>query len=418
MALRRHKIYSAMETCPADVRMASQFAFAGGRFELFKAGHVKGKVYNVDIRSAYPYFATFLPNLARGRWRRTKRYEPGKFGVYHIEYYALADAFRPYPLFRRTANGQIVWPNRVTGWYWNPEAELVANDPDARFIEGWVFDETDPADRPFAFLAEYYAKRRVLKNAGNPAEYTFKLIINSIYGQLAQRAGWDRKNKRSPKSHQLEWAGYITSACRAHVYRAGMSDPENIISFDTDGISSLAPLPNVNHGNALGEWELTEFDEGIFWQSGIYSLRKGDEWKKAKARGIPKGSYTADELLQCLKANEPLRLSKKVFVTYGLADNGRRAEHNMWVTEPHEFVMGGSGKRVHFPQACPSACTGDLHRLGMPLALYGPDGDPESRKHYLPWLDPPDMHRNVLDDLMLFDANHLDPDDEWVREYV
>jgi hypothetical protein len=84
--------------------------------------------------------------------------------------------------------------------------------------------------------------------------------------------------------------------------------------------------------------------------------------------------------------------------------------------EPHEFAMGGSGKRIHFPKACASEC-GTMHRLGMPLALYGPYGDATSRRHYLPWLDPPPNNRNVIDDLMLFDANHLDFEDEWVREY-
>lgn len=424
MALLRHKVYDAMAESPIDVRIAAQYAFAGGRFELFKAGHVQGKIYNADKRSAYPAFAKCLPNLARGKWRRTRVYEPNKFAVYHISYSAKPDAYRPYPLFRRMASGEIAWPHRVEGWYWSPEAALVADDADAKFIEGWVFDEDDATDRPFAWIEEYYRKRQVLKNAGNPAEYTFKLIINSVYGQLAQRAGWNRKSRTAPRSHQLEWAGFITSACRAEIYNAARCCGDKLVSIDTDGIASLAPINGMDVGNALGQWELEEYGDGVFWQSGMYCLREdlgydpalGYGWIKAKARGIPKGSYSAEELIEYTKTGEAVKLSKKVFVTYGLADSGRRELHNQWVSEPHSFIMGGSGKRMHFPLACKSQC-GQLHALGSVVTRYGPAGDPMSRRHHLPWQDPPDDTKAMFDDLTFFDANDLDMDDEWVRDY-
>ncbi len=417
MALRRHKVYDAMAKTPVEVQLAAQWAFAGGRFELFKAGHTQGKVYNADINSAYPYFATQLPNLARGRWRRSHSFEANTFGVWHIAYNGSPDSFSPQPLFRRMVNGMVVWPYRTEGWYWQPEAELVANNPNAKFIEGWVFDEDDPDDRPFLWLAEYYLRRKRLKANGSAAEYTFKLIINSVYGQLAQRAGWNRKTKVAPKSHQLEWAGYITSACRAAVYKVAVSCGEKIVSIDTDGVSSLAPIDGLQSGTRLGEWELSEYEDGIFWQSGIYSLKQGDEWVKAKTRGIPKGSYTAEELLDCLRRNEPLRLSKNVFITYGLADNGRWGEVNTWIKEPHVFEMGGNGKRIHFRRACKFECRPPLHRLGAPLWEYGPEGDCMSKRHWLPWLAPPDRVQGLMDDFAMFDANHLDNDQEWMRDY-
>jgi hypothetical protein len=420
MALQRHKVYDAMARCPADVRIAAQYAFAGGRFEDVLAGHIKGTIYGADIHSAYPHFATLLPNLARGKWRHTRNFEPGKFAVWYIDYSAKPDPYRIYPLFRRMGNGSVAWPHRTSGWYWQPEAELVWNDPDAQIREGWVFDEEDSTDRPFAFLEEYYNRRARLKRLGNPAEYTFKLIINSIYGQLAQRVGWNRKTRMPPKSHQLEWAGFITSACRAAVYKVARNCGDKLVSIDTDGVYSLSPFTGLQVGNNLGEWELEEYDDGIFWQSGIYTLRIGDEWKKAKTRGIPKGSYTAEELLECLRTNQPLRLTKKVFVTYGLADSGQRENHNKWLEEPHEFAMGGSGKRIHFPRACNSVCgSADLHKLAIPTFDYGPQNDPESKRHYLPWQDRADENlariRLLLDDLSWYDANDLDPDDMWVR---
>lgn len=420
MALKRHKVYDAMATTPDEVRKAAQYAFAGGRFELVKAGLVEGPVYVADINSAYPYYATFLPNLARGKWRRTSHYEPGRFGVYRIRYSGVPTSFDVYPLFRRMSSGNVVWPYRTEGWYWSPEADLVKDDSAADFLDGWVFDEDDPTDRPFAWLNDYYRRRKILKNAGNPAQYTFKLIINSVYGQLAQRAGWDRKAYAGPKSHQLEWAGFITSACRAAVYRVARECGESLISIDTDGVTSAKPFA-LHDGNGLGDWELDKYDDGLFWQSGIYMLKTGNEWKKARTRGIPKGTYSAEEMLQCLESDTPLRLTKKVFVTYGLAANGNRDLLNTWQLEPHEFAFGGTGKRYHWASACSRTCHGKLHRLAMSQVQYGPFGDVESKRHYLPWLDTSERDiadtKFIIDSYSLFDANHLEEDEEWVREY-
>jgi hypothetical protein len=418
MALKRHKVYDAMAESPKKVAEASRHAFAGGRFEMMQAGHANHEIWNADIHSAYPAFATQLPNLARGKWRKGKKYEEGKFAVYRIRYESHPDPWKVYPLFRRLDDGTVVWPCRVEGWYWAPEAALVADDTDATFLESWVFDEDNRTDRPFAWLEEYYRRRNLLKGQGNAAEYTFKLIINSVYGQLAQRAGWDRKSMRPPRSHQLEWAGYITSACRARVYAAGTINAGDLVSVDTDGIYTTRPVPLDNVGNGLGQWEIERYDDGIFWQSGIYMLRKGDTWVKSKTRGIPAGSYTAEDLLAALERGEPLRLKKRVFITYGLAQN-QPQRLNQWVDEPHEFVFGGRGKRLHFPKACRAVCKG-LHRLGVPHFLFSMGDDIKSRPHYLPWLDNDKRVTHVktrMADLTLFDADHLADEDSWVRDF-
>lgn len=435
MALTRHHVYDAMSECPSPVKQAAQYAFAGGRFELFLCGYAQCPVYEWDINSAYPFYATMLPNLARGHWRRTRHYESGKFAVYNIRYENTDEPFdnrhhRPYPLFRRLENQTVCWPNKVDGWYWAPEAELVADDIHAKFVEGWVFDEDDPNDKPFAWLAEYFHRRKVADKAGSMAGYAFKIIINAIYGQLAQRAGWDKKNNRPPKSHQLEWAGFITSGCRAAVYRAALAAGDKLISINTDSIQALAPIDDVlNIGSELGQWKPTVYEEGIFWQSGIYCLREelgydkklGYGWTKSKTRGIPKNSYEAEDLLRCMENDEPLRLDKKVFVTYGLADNGRWDERNTWAIEPHEFVMGGSGKRYHYkgmPSSqlnCKTWCPSPLHVcIQHPMEI---DDDNKSKRHYLPWKDGPDAIKTMIDDIMLYDADALDFDDEWVLSY-
>lgn len=425
MALQRHHVYDAMAATPKAVSEAARFAFAAGRFELVKAGWFHGTVYNYDIHSAYPYFATFLPNLRKGVWRRTQVFEPGKYGVYRIRYEARdANLFSLYPLFRRLPNAGVAWPHRVTGWYWSPEAELVADDQDAEFLDGWVFDEDDPTDRPFAWLLEYYNRRMILKNSGQAAEYTFKLIINAVYGQLAQRVGWNRKNGKPPRTHQLEWAGFITSACRAAVYKAACNAGEKLVSIDTDGLYALAPIEGLDLGDSLGQWESAEYEDGVFWQSGVYCLKTAEGWKKARTRGIPKGTYKPEELLEHLETLKPLTVWKNIFIGYGMADNGQWEKRNTWERKEIVYVFGGGGKRSHLQAVCQKFCHGDIHVLTHPLGLY--EGNPDSKPHYLPWEDNEQLMTTVKE-LGYFAVNQEDPDSEelgwakapmtWLREW-
>ena len=424
LAMRRHGIFDAKAVTPVWVQAAARSAFAGGRFEMFRGGYINRKLYCADIHSAYPHFARLLPNLAHGNWRRGRDYEPGKFGCYRIRYKSAPDPMRPFPLFRRVAGGEVVWTHDVEGWYWAPEAELVANDPDATFLESVIFDELNPAERPFKWLEEYYNRRRYLKEQGNVLELTFKLVINSIYGQLAQRTGWNRKNRTPPKSHQLEWAGYITSACRAAVYRLATECGNGLVSVDTDGVTSLEPFneSNIECGTELGQWELDTFDAGIFWQSGIYALRTGQEWIKGKTRGIPKGTYKPEELLAALERNESLKLVKKTFTGYGLALNGQFDRMNTWSAEPVEIVFGGEGKRYHndVKWCGQRGCKDGIHEFIARPLRWSPDDTVVSKEHSLPWLVPDalkESYRNVVDDMVMYDANHLDEEEMWVTGY-
>jgi DNA polymerase type B, organellar and viral len=426
-ALRNHHVHDAMAVSPPEVQEAARYAFAGGRFEMPRGGHIRGKVYNADKRSAYPAYARNLPNLNRGKWRHTRTYEPGTFGIWNIRYEsAERDPLAIHPLFRRERSGTVCWPRVTTGWYHSPEAALVADNHDAEFLDGWVFDEDDPTDRPFAWVQDYYDLRTALKNAGDALQLTYKLIINSVYGQLAQRTGWDRKNRTAPKSHQLEWAGYITSACRAAMYQVAVALGDALISIDTDGVYAMKPIPVVA-GKKLGEWELAEYDEGVFWQSGIYALRTdlgypeelGYGWHRGKTRGIPRGAYSPEQLIRALDTGEEeLKLRLTTFVGYGLALQGRYSNINQWLQEERTITFGGQGKRYHnVPFYCAKgSCPGNgIHNFIPPPAL---EGSQNSYPHYLPWLgNNPEYEGNksFVRDYELFAETELDWEDllEW-----
>jgi hypothetical protein len=411
MALDRNHIQEAMFTCPADVRIAAMYAFFGGRFEMVRGGFINETIYNYDIRSAYPNYARKLPNLARGKWRHTLVYEQHKFGIWHIDYHATRrERQRLYPLPCRLDNGEVIWPPEVEGWYHSPEAELIWNDSDARIIEGWVFDEEDINDRPFAFIEEYYDKRQILKETGNAAEFTFKLIINSIYGQLAQRTGWDKKNRKPPRYHQLEWAGYITSACRAEIYKHAIQYSDALVSIDTDGIYTTHSLPIQSNTN-LGGWDINTYPRGMFWQSGIYILDNGKGWArgKSKSRGIPKGNLDYEGLMHAMHDGTNVTLRKNNFIGFGLALNHQFSKLNSWEETTVEFQFGGKGKRYHNQTRCHEYCPGnDEH-----IFISRPMRFTHSQPHILPWLKPQLPARMEHDDWVMWNRNDYDQTDDY-----
>lgn len=184
--LLRENVKAGMRDTPKRVAKAARFAYAGGRFEVLRFGHVKRRVWEYDLNSAYPTALALVPNLNAGTWKHYKS-DPGPkpFALYHIEYTGYRPEL-PGALFRRDPNGTVSYPMNVTGWYWSPEAD-VAREYCARghgtmnVIEAHVFTETPGSVKPFHFVEALYNKRRALKAGGDGAHVGIKLGLNSLY---------------------------------------------------------------------------------------------------------------------------------------------------------------------------------------------------------------------------------------------
>lgn len=431
LLMTRHKVFDAMAECPSAVNLAAQFAFAGGRFEPFRGGIITVPVYTKDKNSAYMDAALDLPNLRHGTWRKGKMYEPGKFAVYHIKYQDKSkplDITKPQPLFRRHKNGNVTWPARVEGWYWSPEAELVANDPGATFIESYMFDEDNELDRPFAFVRELFRQRLVLQslpktNPSRQAEKAFKWALASFYGQLCRIVGWNQRDRKPPATHQLEWAGYITSHCRAAMYRVALEAGDSLVSIDTDSVSALRDMI-VPLGSKLGEWKAEDVDGGIYFQSGVYFTQKNGEWSQGKMRGMERQRIPAvspDLLRTAIQTDSKVKLaSRRKYITTRMALNGQFSNHGKWVEHPGNILeFGGGGKRYHNRQYCKQRCNRDIH-VFSPSLEYNDSSDIfdcQSYPHLLPWKDDRDSKRvdtKLLTDLLWVQRDDVDTEDEWL----
>lgn len=385
---------------PPEVNRAAQFAYAGGRFEPFKIGRVDGTVYGYDLNSAYPSAISQLPCLACGTWKRMEHPSNiARFGIYEVQLRVPESLFwwRPGPLHYRDAHGNISYPHVVSGWYWSPEVDLIRGHPHAIIQQGWEY-RTECDHKPFSWVEDVYRQRQVLKKTGNPSQMALKLGLNSLYGKMAQRVGWNEVKHTPPKWHQLEWAGWVTSMTRRKMYQLIHQIPwEKLISVETDGIYSTATPEElgIEDSKELGGWSVEQYNEGMFLQSGFYFLRSGDSWKK-RIRGFDRDSFEIDDIKDYLKCQYKEwssltgRTTRFIGLGAALASNEDfRKKHCRWENAERELTPGDADKRWHFPEKC-AACNEGYSGYGAlhDLVIKPPGG--ESQPHLLPWIDEED----------------------------
>jgi hypothetical protein len=411
-AMRQHNVKEHMLIAPDEVRKASRFAYAGGRFEMYSLGRHHGPIYSMDINSAYPHAIRLLPSLQSGTWVYNNghdildRKSLNKFGVYRIRMQFDANNKlsgmrpNPSPLFHRDALGNITYPWRVNGWYWYPEAiQVLRHIPRGLFtLEGGWELETDETEYPFGWVEDVYNTRQEWKSKGYPSQLALKLLLNSMYGKLAQRVGWNEDKRTGPAYHQLEWAGWVTSNCRAMLWDVMRRIPyRSIIAVETDGLyttTNPATL-GITNSKELGGWEIEQYDEILYVQSGLAWLRKGNDWI-CKRRGLDARTFELNDCVRYLSSLgprtkwAPYRGETTRFIGLGAALQSKaptKVKLGVWETKERDISPGLNGKRLHifgFCRACTDNKTAYESAHDM---MIKPIRDPNSSPHDIPWED-------------------------------
>lgn len=310
--LQKHGIKEFKAPTPNAQLEAVRCAYAGGRIEVCKAGNHNKVLYDYDINSAYPSMMMDMPCLAHGIWQHTVADKdiytpPAGFTVVHIRW-ELPEYERFYPFFYRTDKMQISFPSTGEGWYWYPEyAAGMEHYGEYITVLEWHHFKPHCNHKPFHWIGDYYNTRQQwVKNPTEAwqsgGEKIIKLGLNSLYGKTAQQIGG--RDDNPPAYHQLEWAGYITSATRAKLYLAARTDPDAIIGFATDGIFSIRELPiEQSTTKQIGMWSLTMFEGLVTAMAGVYWWIKEDGSYSHFSRGFDKDSMeTPDLVLNAWKA--------------------------------------------------------------------------------------------------------------------
>ncbi len=224
-----------------------------------------------------------------------------------------------YPLPYRTGNGLILFPQIGRGYYMRDDLLAAIDyckkfkiDPaNALVIEeaNW-FHPSEDAERdlkngcgPFAPVAEVFLQRIEFdkKDPGGPEQLALKLLINALYGKLAERiyrGSMDGAPIIPP--HISPWyAAAITAHTRRELMKAALLKPRDIIQFATDAVHTRSPLnlprlkseADIKKGletKLLGDWTWKEVPGGLMIQSGLAFFLKSDgSVAEVKCRGLP-----------------------------------------------------------------------------------------------------------------------------------
>lgn len=300
----------------------------------------------------------------------------------------------PLPLFLRDKTDSTSHQPMVDGWYWNPEAALVWNHPDADFVEAWIFE--DDGSYPFWWIDRVYESRKELSANDDPTEKLIKWALAALWGRAAQHAGWNKKSRLPPPSFQIEWAGWATSYIRARVFRCALavSRSGGLVSIDADGILSTTPFPpGIQNGDKLGDWKLSTYSAILYVGNGIYWTKNHDgEWNPPKFRGTPRGMYRdVSTVWDVLESGERvLHLVRHSFVGYGQIKLRGREDWRKWVSIPYTVTLERSKYRDHVPRFCRACRAGVGLTEGLHDLVLVPAGEVVSRPAPLPWHKDPD----------------------------
>lgn len=273
---------------PEEVLRWAIESYYGGWSEAFCHGHISGTTYQYDRNSAYPYETVSLPCLKCGTWKPVKTVSQRVDALYLCDVTVRQRknnngrlGSMPY----RAEQGQILRPRNVRGVYWWKEIEAAkkAGCIDSVEIHGaWEFT-SECNHAPFAPVAKLYERRRSV-GKDTPLGIAIKLVINSIYGKLAQSVG-------NPKFANPIYASLITSGCRVAIWEAIGSHPGGttaVVMVATDAVFFRSEHRGLQLSDRLGDWSKTEKQfltihmPGIYWDE---ATRESDDGA-IKTRGF------------------------------------------------------------------------------------------------------------------------------------
>lgn len=261
---------------PFEINEFAWRTYYGARFEILKRGFI-GNAHLYDINSAYPYALANIPNITKGKWKKSESLlDDAHLGFFKIE--TDIPECKYIPPFPFRANNKLIFPSGKFITYCTLAELRACDDPTYyKILESFQYLDDNPTYPYKEFIESIYNKRLEFKEQDNPLQLPLKVILNSIYGKTAQRVGNRIGNLFSPII-----ASSITGITRAMLYEfVRQHDIENeIVSFATDSIITTRKL-DIN-STKLGGFAYENSGNDVYvLQNGIY--RFNGKWKK---RGI------------------------------------------------------------------------------------------------------------------------------------
>jgi hypothetical protein len=293
-ALTKEGVKRHMCELDPEIDLITRHAYFGGRFDCSALGWFP-TITQYDIKSAYPDQIRFLPCLRCGTWRRTGWGEVSKWGMFLVDF-EVPDRTPWAPFPHRTRQGNVYYPYKGRGWYHGDEvlaAREMFGSKRIRVMGGWAY-EPGCTHAPFAFVDALFQQRKAMEYGQG---IVIKLILNSLYGKLAQQVG-EQKGKKPP-FQCFYWAGAITAGTRAKIMRAlkqaGTLTTSPVIGIATDSLVSLRKL-DLPIGGELGEWEAKELALYAQISNGVYYAVDTEGKAVERSRGFERNTLDWDDV--------------------------------------------------------------------------------------------------------------------------
>lgn len=280
-------------------------SYYGGRFELLQRGYFE-KVYNYDIKSAYPFEISNLIDFNKGKWKRTTKFNSDAYtGFYLCSVDILENIFSPVV---KKLNDLNIYPNGQFKQYLTKDEitfiESRFENSTVKIVSGYEFY---PHTLNYPFKKEIerlYAWKE--KEQDEDIKYVIKIILNALYGKFIQITG----DNLTGKIFNPLYASLITSNTRIKLMNTAFQKPESIIAFSTDSIASTEKL-SIPLNPQLGDFSKDFEGQGVYILSDIYTLWNNETKEyKNRIRGFSiskekqgEGKHNTTLLLKDILAN-------------------------------------------------------------------------------------------------------------------
>jgi DNA polymerase type B, organellar and viral len=291
----RETVETLLKDHGAVYDMARDLAFFGGRFETARVGKIPGRVWQHDMRGAYPSAMLALPCLEHAKIRKLSPLDlnalpPDELALGEVKFTkwrrrpgeTTIGAFGGLPC--RLENGTVIWPKQGHTWAWSVEVESARRrGVTAGYVKGWHFERHCDC-RPFAWLPDLYAERQRLEALGEGRGEPIKTAMAALYGKFQQRIG------EAPYFNPI-WGSLITALVRARINDAiALADLGSVVAIAADAVIATRKIRGLTIGTDLGQWEVKPLDD-------LFIAQNGFMWTADKLTRKTRG-YSADKVFE------------------------------------------------------------------------------------------------------------------------
>jgi hypothetical protein len=307
--------------------------YSGGRVEVYKA-HGKGLNY-YDVNSLFPW--AMLAEMPCGKMRRVRSEVKGLIGFYEVDIAKTPDWYISPLLVKGRKNFFVNGPGR----YYLSSAMLayLRKEFAIRYKVNWGFVFAKKEELFYDYVTTFYKVKQ--ENKGNSLGFLAKLMLNSLYGKLAQ-SRWSENlvfddgyiegfrdahpilqnygmvlvKEYTHSEFILPYiAAYITDLARLYHYQLMAIEPEKMFYCDTDSLITSANLDRLS-GPDIGQLHNEGRYEGIFLNAKSYALRpQGGGPDKIAFKGFSTESFTFEDFKESAQG-DALSQKKERLLSY------------------------------------------------------------------------------------------------------